>query len=92
MLRQALVPGLERIAEAIKQVLEKLPPELASDIIDNGLAITGGTSNLHNLNFFLSNYLNVPVYRLDNPHYSCIQGLEYIISNNEVLNKNIYLK
>lgn len=92
MLRQALIPGLDRIAESIKQVLEKLPPELASDIIDNGLAITGGTSNLHNLNFYLSNYLNVPVYRLDNPHYSCIQGIEYIINNNEVLNKNIYLK
>lgn len=91
-LRVAILPGIERIAESIKQVLEKLPPELASDIIDNGLIITGGLSNLHELNFFLSSYLNIPVYRLDNSHNSCIQGIKYIINNNYILSQNFYLK
>ena len=91
-IRAAITPGLEKIAESIKKVLEKLPPELASDIIDNGIALTGGTANLRNLNFYLSNYLNVPVYRLDNPSNSCIQGISYIINNSEILNKNFYLK
>lgn len=91
-IRYSITPGLEKIAEAIKKVLEKLPPELASDIIDNGIALTGGTANLRNLNFYLSNYLNVPVYRLDNPLTSCIQGISYIIDNKEILNKNFYIK
>lgn len=88
-----MMPGIERIAEAIKQVLEKLPPELASDIMDNGIILTGGASKLKNLHFFLSNYLNVPVYRIEeHPENSCISGIQYIISNSDVLNKNYYLK
>ena len=92
LIRVAILPGLEKIAESIKQVLEKLPPELASDIIDNGLIITGGLSNLNNLNFYLSNYLNIPVYRLENPHNSCIKGINYIINNSYILDQNYYTK
>lgn len=91
-IRTAILPSVQKIAESIKGVLEKLPPELASDIIDNGLVITGGVSNLKNLNFYLSNYLNVPVYRLENPFNSCILGLEYIVKNPDVLGNEITLK
>jgi len=93
LIRSAIKPGIDRIAEAIKQVLEKLPPELASDIMDNGVIITGGGSKLRNLHFYLSEYLNVPVYRVEeNPQYSCISGIQYIINNSELLNKNYYIK
>lgn len=93
MIRSAVQPGIERIAEAIKQVLEKLPPELASDIMDNGIILTGGGSKLRNIHFFLSGYLNVPVYRIeDRPENSCISGIQYIISNSDILNKNYYIK
>jgi rod shape-determining protein MreB len=93
LIRSSITPGLERIAEAIKLVLEKLPPELASDIMDNGVIITGGGSKLKNLHFYLSNYLNVPVYRVeDRPENSCINGIQYIINNSEVLNKSYYIK
>lgn len=91
-IRSAITPGIDKIAESIKKVLEKLPPELASDIMDNGIALTGGASNLRNINFYLSSYLNVPVYRLDNPSNSCIQGISYIIENSDILNKNFYIK
>lgn len=93
LIRSSIMPGVERIAEAIKQVLEKLPPELASDIMDNGIILTGGASKLRNLHFFLSNYLNVPVYRVEErPENSCISGIQYIISNSDILNKSYYLK
>ena len=91
-IRLAILPGLEKIAESIKSVLEKLPPELASDIIDNGLVVTGGLSNLSHLNFYLSRYLNIPVYRLEKPSDSCIHGISYIINNSEVLDKNYFIK
>ena len=93
LIRSAIKPGLDRIAEAIKQVLEKLPPELASDIMDNGVILTGGGSKLKNLHFFLSDYLNVPVYKIeDRPENSCISGIQYIINNSELLDKSYYLK
>lgn len=93
LIRSALKPGIDRIAEAIKQVLEKLPPELASDIMDSGVIITGGGSKLRNLHFYLSDYLNVPVYRVEeNPQNSCINGIQYIINNSDILDKNYYIK
>lgn len=93
LIRTSLLPGIERIAESIKQVLEKLPPELASDILDNGIILTGGGSRLKFLHFFLANYLNVPVYRVeDRPENSCIGGIQYIINNSDLLNKNYYIK
>jgi len=93
LIRSSMMPGIERIAESIKQVLEKLPPELASDIMDTGIILTGGTSKLRNLHFYLANYLNVPVYRVEErPENSCISGIQYIISNSEVLENNYYLK
>lgn len=93
LIRSAIKPGLDRIAEAIKQVLEKLPPELASDIMDNGVILTGGGSKLKNLHFFLSDYLNVPVYKIeDRPENSCISGIQYIINNSKLLDKSYYLK
>jgi rod shape-determining protein MreB len=93
LIRSAIYPGIERIAESIKQVLEKLPPELASDIMDNGVILTGGGSKLRNFHFYLSNYLNVPVYRIEErPENSCINGIQYIISNSDILNKNYYIK
>lgn len=93
LIRSSIIPGVERIAEAIKLVLEKLPPELASDILDNGLILTGGGSKLRHLHFYLSNYLNIPVYRIeDRPENSCINGIQYIISNSDLLNKNYYIR
>lgn len=93
LIRTAIRPGIAKIAESIKGVLEKLPPELASDIMDNGIILTGGGSKLKNLHFYLSNYLNVPVYVIeDRPENSCISGIQYIINNNDVLGKNYYIK
>lgn len=93
LIRASIQPGIERIAESVKQVLEKLPPELASDIMDNGVILTGGGSKLRNLHFYLSYYLNVPVYRIeDRPENSCISGIQYIITNSDILNKNYYIK
>jgi rod shape-determining protein MreB len=92
-IRNALKPGLIRIAESIKKVLEQLPPELASDIMDNGVILTGGGSRLKNLHFFLADYLNVPVFKIEErPENSCILGIQYIINNSDILNKNYYIK
>ncbi len=89
-LRQAFLPGLERINSSIKDVIEKLPPELTGDILDKGIVITGGLSNLRKLHIYLSRTLGVPVYRLDEPEQSVIKGLFYM-SNNYDLVRNLTL-
>ncbi len=77
---EAMSEPLAAIAGVVKSVLEKTPPELASDIIDRGIIMTGGTSQLRNLDVMLTEQVDVPCYVADNP-VACValgagQGLE----------------
>lgn len=60
-IREALAEPVEGIIEAIKSTLEKCPPELAADIIDRGIVMTGGSSLLRNFDRLLSRETGMPV-------------------------------
>ncbi|MEW5961499.1 MAG: rod shape-determining protein [Chloroflexota bacterium] len=64
---EAISEPLVAITGVVKSVLEKTPPELASDIIDRGIIITGGTALLRNLDTLLTQQIGVPCYVADNP-------------------------
>lgn len=64
---EALNEPLIAVSSVVKSVLEKTPPELASDIIDRGVIITGGTAQLRNLDQMLTEQIGVPCYIADNP-------------------------
>ncbi len=64
---EALSEPLAVIVSMVKSVLEKTPPELASDIIDRGMIITGGGALLRNIDQLLTNETGVPCYVADNP-------------------------
>jgi rod shape-determining protein MreB len=76
----AMSEPLAAISGVVKSVLEKTPPELASDIIDRGIIMTGGTAQLRNLDMMLTQQVDVPCYVADNP-MACValgagRGLE----------------
>jgi len=64
---EALGSSLDRIAAAARGVLEQSPPELISDVIERGIVLTGGGSQLRHLDVFLQNATGVPVMVADNP-------------------------
>jgi rod shape-determining protein MreB len=64
---EAMSEPLSAICGVVKSVLEKTPPELASDIIDRGVIITGGTALLRNIDTMLTQQIGVPCYVADNP-------------------------
>ena len=64
---EAITEPLTAITGVVKSVLEKTPPELASDIIDRGIIITGGTALLRHLDTLLTQQIGVPCYVADNP-------------------------
>jgi rod shape-determining protein MreB len=64
---EAMSEPLIAISGVVKSVLEKTPPELASDIIDRGVIITGGTALLRNIDAMLTQQIGVPCYVADNP-------------------------
>lgn len=68
---EALNDPLAAITETARRVLEKTPPELVSDIIDRGVALTGGGALLRGIDKLLTMELGVPAYLVDNPT-SCV--------------------
>ncbi len=64
---EALDEALNTIAENVKTVLERTPPELASDIIDRGMVMTGGSSLLRNFDRFLTRETGIPCHVAENP-------------------------
>jgi rod shape-determining protein MreB len=64
---EALAEPLAAIAAVVKAVLSNTPPELASDIIDRGIVLTGGGALLRGMDRFLTTQTGVPVYRAENP-------------------------
>jgi len=62
------------IINSIKGVLERTPPELSADIMDRGMAMTGGTSKLRNLDKLFIKAIGVPAYVADEPMYCVAKG------------------
>jgi rod shape-determining protein MreB len=69
--REALSEPIASIVEAVKSVLEKTPPELAADIIDRGIILTGGGALLRGLDTLLAEVTGIPALIADDP-LSCV--------------------
>jgi rod shape-determining protein MreB len=84
---EALSEPLVTIAGVVKSVLEKTPPELASDIIDRGIIMTGGTAQLRNLDTMLTHEIGVPCYVADNPEACVALGAGWGLEMREALER-----
>ncbi len=73
-IRDALADPLHTIVEAILTTLEKTPPELAADIIDNGIMLTGGGALLRGLDLLIMQQTNMPVYVAQRPLDCVVDG------------------
>lgn len=70
-IRECMAEPIGQIIARVKNVLEKTPPELASDIIERGIFLTGGTALLRGLDVLIAETSNVPTYVADDP-LSCV--------------------
>ena len=64
---EALSSSLQKVADAVRRVLEQAPPELVADIIERGIVLTGGGALLKNFDVFLRNITGIPVAVAENP-------------------------
>ena len=65
--REALADPVGAIVDAVKSTLERTPPELSADIIDNGITLTGGGALLRGLNELITHETGIPVHIAENP-------------------------
>ena len=64
---EAMSPSIEKIVDLVKATLEKTPPELASDIVERGITLTGGGALIKNIDMLISQKTEIPVYIADRP-------------------------
>jgi rod shape-determining protein MreB len=77
----AMSKPLSQIVGVVKAVLEETPPELASDIIDKGIVMSGGTSTLRNLDTLLTKEVGVPAYVAEDPLLCVVKGTGRAMEN-----------
>lgn len=86
---EAIQEPLEAIISAVRAVLVETPPELASDIIDKGMIMTGGGSMLRRINELLTEVTGVPCYVADQPANCVAIGTGVALENIEVLRDSL---
>jgi rod shape-determining protein MreB len=85
----AISDELSEMIKAVKTVLQETPPELASDIIDKGMVMTGGSALLRNLDHYISQTLGVQCFVAEDPLLCVAKGTGVAVENLDSYKKSI---
>ncbi|HEU4437137.1 MAG TPA: rod shape-determining protein, partial [candidate division Zixibacteria bacterium] len=80
-IREALSEPVNAIVEAVRQALERTPPELAADILDRGIILTGGGALIRGLDKRLRQETNLPVNVAEDPLTCVVRGTGKVLEN-----------
>ncbi len=72
--REAMKEPLKEVAEALRAVLEQMPPDLAGDIVNHGIILTGGGALIRKFDKYLSDLVKIPVFVADEPLLAVAKG------------------
>jgi len=84
-IREALLEPVSRVIDSIRIALERTPPELASDIVDNGVVLAGGGALLRNLDVLLREETGLPVTLADDPLTAVVMGAGMVLDELSLL-------
>lgn len=87
--RDAIGDVLKELVGAIVEVLEETPPELAADIIENGIMLTGGGALIRNLDRFIATVTGVPVKIAENPLDCAVIGTGKAFEHRDVMDRSL---
>ncbi len=86
----AIQEELKAIIEAIKKVLHDIPPELSSDIMENGIVLAGGSSLVRNIDKLFCNALGIKVRVAENPLLCVVKGISIVLDHLNMYKKSIF--
>ncbi len=89
---EAIMPMLQQIIGAVKGVLEDTPPELAADIIDKGIVMSGGTSTLRNFDKLMTEETGVPSHVAEDALFCVVKGTGLVLENIELWKRSVTTK
>jgi len=83
--RESIAEPLAEIGTALKEILEVTPPDLAGDIVENGIALTGGGALLKGIDVYLSKLVELPVFVCEDPLLAVARGTGAMLEDIELL-------
>ncbi len=86
---EAIQNELTGIIQAVKNVLQETPPELSADVMDKGMVLSGGSSQLRNIDKLLANAIGVPAYVADEPALCVARGTGVALDHLESYKRSI---
>jgi rod shape-determining protein MreB len=86
----AIQHELQGIVDAIKEVLRNTPPELSADVMQKGMVLSGGSSQLRNLERLFAEATGVPAFVADNPQLCVAKGTGIALENLEAYKRSIF--
>jgi rod shape-determining protein MreB and related proteins len=89
---EAMREPLNKIIQMIKLVMEEVPPELSSDIIDKGIVMTGGTAKLSQFDKLITLETGVPAFVAEESELCVIRGIGLILENLDVYERSVMKK
>ncbi|MEA1926405.1 MAG: rod shape-determining protein [Patescibacteria group bacterium] len=89
---EAIQDELHEIINAVKKVLQETPPELAADVMDKGMVLSGGGALLRNLDKLITKVTGVPCYLADDPLLCVAKGTGIALENLDIYKRTILLK
>ncbi len=92
VIHEAMHDSLESLSNSVKMILEKTPPELARDIVNSGIYVTGGGSKLNGLASYLNKITNIKINIAENGSDSVARGLGEILSDEKYASFGYALK
>ena len=84
-IREALKDPVSQIVDAVRSTLDKCEPELAADLVDRGLILSGGSAQLRGLDKLLSSQTGLPVTLADDPLSAVAEGTGVVLHELDVL-------
>ena len=80
-IREALAEPISAIIDLVRKALNETPPQLAADLIDRGICLTGGGSKIQGLDIRLSKETHLPCYRAENPETAVVRGTAMLLED-----------
>ncbi|MEK7094962.1 MAG: rod shape-determining protein [Patescibacteria group bacterium] len=87
---EAIRGELQGIIDTVKEVLQKTPPELSADVMDKGIVMSGGSSQLRNLNTLIAEATGVPTFVAEDSQLCVVRGTGIALENLEAYKRSIF--
>jgi len=88
--RDATKDSLKAILDAVRLVLELMPPDLAGDVVENGIVLTGGGALLRGLDKYISEAVKLPVFVAEEPLLAVVRGTAIVLEELDLLQQISY--